>query len=350
MQDGLKGFSKVYCPVLLSVIVLLSTSCNSSSSGWHQLAIQNRPRAVTASAVAYNSQTQKALLFGGVNSVLENSAWKLQWYDETWEWDGEDWEQLSPVHVPPARGKHVMAYDAGRDRIVLFGGSADKSLFNDTWEWDGTDWQLIKPKHSPPARCCHAISYDSARKQIVLYGGWDPTHNNFFNDIWLWDGKDWKNILSKAPLMSGHFLVDFPAKNEVISVQTSNAGTWEWDGKKFVDLGIESPPSRSEVRAVYDPKNERLLLFGGMRDKKFLDDTWAFDGNSWFQLHLPVSPLPRFGQVMFYDQKRNSVILFGGQQEKDPYYMNDTWELLLPEDLSGFKQVTLTALPNPKAP
>lgn len=349
MLYHLKSFSRMYHPILLSIIILLLTSC-SSSVGWHRLEIQNHPQAVTSAAVAYNSKIQKAILFGGMNSVLVDNAWKMKWSDDTWEWNGEDWKKLSPAHVPPARSQHVMTYDEARDRIVLFGGSADKLLFNDTWEWDGADWKLVKPKHNPPARCCHAMAYDSQQKQVVLYGGWDAQHNTFFNDVWIWDGKDWTNKLSRAPEMSGHFLVDFPPTGEIFSVQTSNLGTWKWDGRQFVDLGVESPPTRQDVRVVYDADNERLVLFGGMYDKKYLADTWVFDGKVWFQVRLPDFPSPRFGQVMFYDQKRNSIILTGGQQEKDPYYMNDTWELLLPEDLSEFKQLTLTAIPNPKAP
>src|SRR5258706_8676725 len=147
--------------------------------------------------------------------------------------------------------------------------------------------------------------------------------------------------------MSGHFLVDFPSRNEVISIQTANSGTWTWDGKKFVDLQIESPPSRTDVRAVYDPKNNRVVLFGGIKDKTYLTDTWVFDGDSWFQICLPVSPSSRFGQIMFYDEKRNSIILLGGFQNEAPYYLNDMWELKLPSDLSTYNVPLITPIPAP---
>jgi len=343
MLGYLRGSNSIRRFVLLSITVLLLTSCG--STGWRQIEIRSGPPAVTAAAVAYNSNSHKAILFGGINSILVDNSWKLSSRDETWEWNGENWKRLSPVNIPPGREKHVMAYDEARDRIVLFGGSADNLLFNDTWEWDGTDWQLMNPQHTPPARCCHAMAYDSARKRVVLYGGWDSQHNSFFNDVWLWNGKDWSQVVSRAPQMSGHFLVDFLSKGEIFSVQTSSAGTWMWDGKEFVDLEIESPPNRTDVRAVYDSENERIILFGGIHDKNFLNDTWIFDGDSWFQVHLPVTPSPRFGQVMFYDNKRNSVILFGGLQNDDPYYMNDMWELRLPKDLSEFR-ITLTSIPD----
>ena len=50
------------------------------------------------------------------------------------------------------------------------------------------------------------------------------------------------------------------------------------------------PPSRSDVRAVYDDLNHRIVLFGGIQDNNFLGDTWVFDGEAWFQIHLPINP------------------------------------------------------------
>jgi hypothetical protein len=335
----------LWLSIASAIFTLLLTSCG--SDGWNQIEVKNSPPPVTSAAVAYDSDSNKAIFFGGTNAVLVNNAWKANWLNETWEWNGENWTKLSPGTVPPAREKHAMTYDKARKRIVLFGGSAGETLFNDTWEWDGSDWNLMEPKHSPPARCCHAMAYDSSRKKVVLYGGWDSVNNTFFNDIWLWDGSDWSQIPSKMPQMSGHFLVDFPSKDEVISIQTANSGTWAWNGKKFVDLEIESPPSRTDVRAVYDSKNNRLVLFGGDQNKTYLNDTWIFNGNTWFQIDLPKNPPPRFGQVMYYDTKRNSIILFGGLQSEAPFYLNDMWELRLPSDLSKYE---MKVMPIPIAP
>src|SRR5262249_12011060 len=74
----------------------------------------------------------------------------LSTLSDTWAWDGTRWAEQHPVHVPPARGGHLLVYDEARDRTLLFGGTA--AVFDaignysfvdyaDTWEWDGTDWQ-----------------------------------------------------------------------------------------------------------------------------------------------------------------------------------------------------------------
>ena len=35
-----------------------------------------------------------------------------------------------------AHEKAALAYNEARDRVVIFGGSMDKTVFDDTWEWD----------------------------------------------------------------------------------------------------------------------------------------------------------------------------------------------------------------------
>ena len=38
-----------------------------------------------------------------------------------------------------------MAYDAGRDRIVLFGGMNENGRLAETWEFNGEDWSNRTP-------------------------------------------------------------------------------------------------------------------------------------------------------------------------------------------------------------
>lgn len=56
------------------------------------------------------------------------------------------WTRLDAAGPPPRSG-HAMAYDAKRDRAVLFGGgNSDRpSRMGDTWEFDGTRWRRWTP-------------------------------------------------------------------------------------------------------------------------------------------------------------------------------------------------------------
>ena len=54
------------------------------------------------------------------------------------------WQQHT-VPGPDPRSVHAMAYDAKRERVVLFGGGGPggPGLYNsfaDVWEWDGAAW------------------------------------------------------------------------------------------------------------------------------------------------------------------------------------------------------------------
>jgi hypothetical protein len=65
--------------------------------------------------------------------------------------DGTAWRREAPepgAVLPPARTHHAMAYDAARDRIVLFGGTVDGANAGDTWERDGATgrWTRLGPK------------------------------------------------------------------------------------------------------------------------------------------------------------------------------------------------------------
>ncbi len=303
---------------LVVIFSFFLASC--SSLDWRQVNSPTNPPASAQGAAAYMDSSKTAVLFGGIN---------VKWLNETWIWDGKTWRQVFPANPPPAREKEVMAYDFSRDRVVMFGGLMDKTLYDDTWEWDGQNWQLMNPAHKPPARCCAAMAYDAVNYDVLLYGGYDPNRNVFLSDVWQWDGVDWKEITCcGVPQMSGHAMADFPPMNAIISLQTSNYGTWSWDGRSWQRLPVENPPARTEGRIAFDSVNQRLILFGGFGDNQFLNDTWAFDGKGWRQLSLAHAPSARYGHVLFYDVSRGSIILFGGVGPGNTFY-GDTWELKL---------------------
>jgi len=328
--------SKKFLAFLFMVSNLLLVAC--TTQGWVQVFPKNNPPTLANSAVAYMISSQSAILFGGITPSI--------WSDETWIWNGQTWTQDHPLNSPPAREKTAMVYDVSRDRVVLFGGVMDKTLFDDTWEWDGKNWHLMNPAHKPPARCCHAMAYDNVNKDILMYGGYDPTNNSFFGDAWRWDGTDW-TLVSCCDMsqMSGHAMVGFPAKNEIVSVEPSGQGTWVWTGALWKKLLINNPPERSEGRIAYDSNSNRAVFYGGSANGQVLGDTWVFDGSSWQDVSLPNNPPARWGAVMFYDPILRSIVLFGGMGVNNTR-LNDTWELRLPQDISGLvSKVQASATP-----
>ena len=104
--------------------------------------------------------------------------------NDTWEWDGINWTEKSPVHKPSVRDAHALAYYPQLGGIVLFGGNSNYHFMNDTWLWDGTDWEELEPPVSPCIRHRHAMTYHPVRNSLVLFGGWDHFQNPGLDDTW----------------------------------------------------------------------------------------------------------------------------------------------------------------------
>ena len=62
----------------------------------------------------------------------------------TYYWNGSTTTRVSTTG-PGLRAAPVMAYDASRHVVVLFGGYRGSSTLDDTWLWDGVSWSVAPP-------------------------------------------------------------------------------------------------------------------------------------------------------------------------------------------------------------
>lgn len=97
--------------------------------------------------LAFDSRAGVVVLYGGqgVKATPESDA---NFLADTWTWDGKQWTEIK-VTGPGNRYMPAMAYDAARGKTVLYGGatysrSKGGQNFDDTWEWDGQQWRQIK--------------------------------------------------------------------------------------------------------------------------------------------------------------------------------------------------------------
>lgn len=132
-----------------------------------QLVDSGTPPVRTNYGAAYDARRDRVVVFGGMSGCDRNAATFL---GETWEWDGSKWLQRFPLNAPSPRAWSKLSYDAFRGRVVLFGGKDRNSTFADTWEWDGTDWTLRLPTNSPPSSAGHGLTYDRQRRLTVGFG------------------------------------------------------------------------------------------------------------------------------------------------------------------------------------
>jgi hypothetical protein len=93
-------------------------------------------------------------------------------------------------------------------------------------------------------------------------------------------------------------------------------------------LCSSGPSPRLACRLVYDPVNERLMMFGGMHEgsqAQVFEDTWIFDWGteSWRPLEVELHPPPRMDYGMVYVPELEGFILFGGWNTGG--WLGDTW-------------------------
>ncbi len=147
---------------------------------------------------------------------------------------GFTWTQVASTG-PQGRYLHEMAYDSGRNRTVLFGGSGNIGLLGDTWEWNGATaaWTLVAST-GPQSRWQHAMAYDSGRNRTGVCGGDIGTGISYLGDTWEWNG-----------------------------------ATAAW-----TLVASTGPQSRSAHAMAYDSGRNRTVVFGGFGGSSVFGDTW----------------------------------------------------------------------------
>ncbi len=231
--------------------------------------------------VAYDAGRDVLVVHGGLQQERR--------FDETWEWDGQTWS-LHDGSGPHGREGAGMVYDSGRGKLVLFGGAIDgPEIVGDTWEWDGQTWTQVATS-GPPARFPAGTGYDPIRQQVLVYGGHDVRTSEeipFFGDFWAWDGVAWQELPLTEP----------------------------------------SPGIRVATSFVFDPVSAQLLMFGGSDLDSFRTDLWGWDGTQWTLLVEDTGMPPRSGfNIVAYDAAREVFVLFGGVDRPGGAVVDETWE------------------------
>ncbi len=139
--------------------------------------------------------------------------------------------------------------------MVLAGGQAGNDgaavSYDDAWtlSLDGAPaWQRLAPAGAAPAArrsAAYAMRVSHRAVQLLVAGGLSAAGGAHFNDVWALtlgrDGAAWSQLAGSA----------------------CSDGT--------------APACRRSASAVYDPRQDRLLVAFGRDAERFYGDTWAFD-------------------------------------------------------------------------
>ncbi|MEO8621700.1 MAG: hypothetical protein ABI625_11585, partial [bacterium] len=102
---------------------------------------------VDSTGPRFSPQASSTLAGGG--NVLMFAGWEPDGRANTITWtEREGWRVRNDPHVR-RRGAPV-AYDARRNRVVMYGGDDGERVLADTWEWDGRAWTSVTQRALVP--------------------------------------------------------------------------------------------------------------------------------------------------------------------------------------------------------
>ncbi|MEM7204429.1 MAG: kelch repeat-containing protein [Planctomycetota bacterium] len=310
---------------LVAAILVWSVSLPGQASWTH---LTNSP-GMFYHGMVYDAGRDRVVRYGGQPCVGT--------LGETWEFDGGRWRQVIPLASPPPRQFTTLTYDAHRKRTVLFAGLGQCSC-DDLWEWDGTTWTERVSAMRPAPRFGHMLAYDERRRCVVLFGG-ISAGGVPFDDTWTWDGTTWREHTpaTRPPARDRAGLAYDPVRGCCVlfsgTTGPSPADTWEWDGTDWALVAVGGPPGRSDPGFAYDHQRRQMILFGGWNGVFGFGfaDTWGWDGQQWTPL-ADRGPTGRASHGMVYDSRRGRILVHGGTvfTAGSSTCFDDTWVLNSP--------------------
>ena len=307
-----------------SVSPFPTTSIPASSSSalrWTTNQPAYQPRARYSAAMAYDTTTRGAVLYGGYGNTFAR-------LNDTWIWDGETWRQMPERRGPTIGPGASMAYDPTTKDVVLVGRTArtGDSIRSSTWTWDGEQWVAHRTAGNAATHTGASMAYDASANEMVLFGGDDS------NQTWLWNGSAWNRQTPElSPPPSTHAPMAYDgATGIVLLYDTSGSGsngTWAWNGTNWVQVSSGTvPPSLDYASMVYNQAAGNVVMFGGDLAGAS-DETWIWNGTGWTEASPATNPPPRVFASMVYDKARSNAVLFGGAATLSAFsqFLGDTW-------------------------
>lgn len=250
---------------------------------WRCISDQGPPPR-TFPGLAYDSARKQLVLFGGNRVLFGTEADKNTFLHDMWIREGAHWIEFEGG-TPPPRAEPAMVFDSNRSRIVLFGGhrtiGGQRQRLGDTWEWDGQRWEQ-RSAEGPAPRNGAAMAFDSGRHRVVLFGGSGAT-----GDTWEWDGDRWELLASAVAPGRFNSVMGYDERQGLVvrfggwTGESRVGDTWTYNGTEWKIVATEGPPGRNHSAMAYDENRQALVLFGGHDGERVFGDTWELKDESW---------------------------------------------------------------------
>ena len=264
------------------------------------------------------------------------------------------WQEVETQFAPLVRSGHVAVYDSGTRSMVIMGDEdySDATVYYldlRTQKW------IVQGSSDTVKRAGHSIVYDSSSKnRAIIFGGSVLGRNSlagFENKTYTWslDTESWAvlNSTGTFPLERIDHSAIYDSKNNrmIIFGGKGNDGNYRNDiysldltqtTPSWAQLNPTgtTPPARGKHTAIYDPVHQKMLIFGGTSSLNPVNnDLYSLDLATlvWSKLSPSgTGPSERTGHTAVYDPNTGTagaMIVFGGTNPLTDQYLNDTYIL-----------------------
>ncbi len=285
-------------------------------SVWQRVVPTSKPEFIPRLnfGICYDADRKRIILFGG---YFNGSPYYL---NDTWVFDGTNWNEITTHPIPPARAGHQLIYYNYRHKAVLFGGTRTNGRLNDTWEFDGKDWYELNCTVAPSIRSNHQMVFVPHRNIILCFGGYGYPCSYDLYDTWAYNNQGWHEIKThRYPLFTGPIGYD-PIQDRIVMIGP-NSETWEFDFQDWNQIRppLPYPKGRREHAMAYDEDRGTTVMFGGWGISDD-DGTWEFTDHKWVNNDTRNLSSSIEEPQMAYDSTRKKMVIFRGD------FVSETWE------------------------
>jgi hypothetical protein len=296
----------------------------------------------------YDDRDAKMLTFGGQDFTGELAdVWALFPPDTLWArlWTPGG----SAAGTPSPRQRPALVYSPNLDAMLSFGGFGSAPWNGDLWWLDltgnfisGLRWYKINSTGGPVYEgTCKAVYDPVANRMIVVspYEGVFALSTSNYQWTQIYTGAlDPSKIgtdgfqcvydpIGDRLLVFGGTTAGGPQHTTVWAMLLRGAATWT----ALVTTGLSQV---SHGTMVWDPENEKVMLYGGTFGPSLNADVWTLNTSgtpAWTRLTTAGAPPgARWRHAAAYDWHNDRMVISGGIGTSG-YRLSDSWALTFPD-------------------
>ncbi len=360
MRNNVRGFNLIEILVVLSIFILIVGGVIVALNPFKRFAeARNGERALEVNAI--QEALDQYVLAGGTYPLPGVPTAPLCIGTKTWA-------QIAVTGtVPSARQGHSAVWDTLNSRMLIFGGADEVAAFyNDLYAYTPATntWASVTPSGAPPSqRREHAAVWDPVGNRMFVFGGEDSIPNRlnnlysytFSSNTWalvtpsgtppsvrLDATAVWDPVNNRMLVFGGSLVGNVMAQDFYSYTPSTNA----WASVPLIGT---PPTARAAAAMVWDPQNSRFILFGGnIGSGSYSNQLYYYDPstNIWSQPSITGSlPSAREDHLAVWDTLGNRMLMFGGWNGST--FFQDLWSFS-PSTNTWTQLPNNTTLPQPR--